>query len=285
MKSGRRLAEIHAAVLLFGLAGLFGKWLALSPWVIVFGRVAFASLTLGVILGASKARIGAVRRSHYILFAAMGLILAAHWTSFFLAIQVSSVAIGLLSYSTFPVFTAVLEPLAFREKLDSASAVLALVTLAGVYLIVPVFSLKDASFQGLLWGMFSGLTFSILTLINRKMTRSYASPVIAFYQDLGAALLLLPAMIVLKPELGWREAGLLAFLGVVCTAGAHTLFIDAMRRLRAQTASLISALEPVYGIGLAFVFLREIPALRTVVGGLVILGAVGATSLRARKSG
>ncbi|HKN10776.1 MAG TPA: hypothetical protein VJ376_15050, partial [Pseudomonadota bacterium] len=36
------LVALHGAVLLFGFAGLFGKWLALPPVTIVFGRAAVA---------------------------------------------------------------------------------------------------------------------------------------------------------------------------------------------------------------------------------------------------
>jgi drug/metabolite transporter (DMT)-like permease len=72
----------------------------------------------------------------------------------------------------------------------------------------------------------------------------------------------------------------LLFLGVVCTAVAHTLFIKGMKEIQAQTASIISSLEPVYGIILAFLFLREVPAGRTVLGGVIILSAVLFISLR-----
>ena len=54
----RSMFEIHTAVLLFGFAGLFGKWLALPPLVIVFGRTFFAALALGVILFFSKMKLG-----------------------------------------------------------------------------------------------------------------------------------------------------------------------------------------------------------------------------------
>jgi drug/metabolite transporter (DMT)-like permease len=60
--------------------------------------------------------------------------------------------------------------------------------------------------------------------------------------------------------------GLLLVLGVLCTALAHTLFIESLAVLRTQTASVISALEPVYGIALAALLLGELPALRTLVG-------------------
>jgi drug/metabolite transporter (DMT)-like permease len=75
-------------------------------------------------------------------------------------------------------------------------------------------------------------------------------------------------------RLSSRDLALLVILGVVCTAIAHTLFIQGMRQIRAQTASIISSLEPVYGIVLAFVLLGEVPTSRTLAGGAVILAAV-----------
>ena len=46
MRHRSSLLQVHAAVVLFGLAGLFGKWLALAPVFIVLGRVLFGSLAL-----------------------------------------------------------------------------------------------------------------------------------------------------------------------------------------------------------------------------------------------
>lgn len=54
---------------------------------------------------------------------------------------------------------------------------------------------------------------------------------------------------------------------------AHTFFIQSLTKIRAQTASVIAGLEPVYGIVLAFFLLNEIPRIRTLAGGLVIITA------------
>ena len=56
----------------------------------------------------------------------------------------------------------------------------------------------------------------------------------------------------------------------VFTALSHTLFIGSLRTIRAQTASVVSCLEPVYGILLAALFLGEIPSRREVLGGAVV---------------
>ena len=268
-KSG--LVDIHSAVLLFGLAGLFGKWLPLSPLFIVLGRVFFASIALALMLFVSRQTFSLASRSMLLNLVFLGSILALHWFSFFQSIQVSSVAIGLLSYSTFPVFTTFLEPLFFRERLVKINLFFSLLCLFGVFLIIPSFHISDATFRGVLWGLLSGFCFAILAIFNRKLTQNISPLRIAFYEDIFATACLLPFLFVMRPSLSGRDILLLIILGTVCTAGSHTLFIKGMRDIKAQTASIISSLEPVYGIFFAFLFLNEIPSLRTIVGGSVIL--------------
>lgn len=270
---------VHASVALFGLAGLFGKWLTLRPHFIVLGRVVFAAAALALIIRLSGGRFSIRRKIDGGLFLLQGLILAVHWILFFESIRVSTVAVGLLAYSSFPVFTAFLEPLFFRTRLSRRHLGLSLACLAGVFLLVPRFSWSERVFQGVVTGLGAGATFALLSIINRKLSFRYASPVVAFYQDAGAALFLLPAALLKPPALTGRDFALLAILGLLCTALAHTLFIAGMRRLSAQTASIISALEPVYGIALAALLLGERPSARTIAGGLIILTAVFVLSL------
>ena len=46
----RGILAVNLAVLLFGLAGLFAKWIRLPAIAITFGRVLFSSLALGLYL-------------------------------------------------------------------------------------------------------------------------------------------------------------------------------------------------------------------------------------------
>jgi drug/metabolite transporter (DMT)-like permease len=277
------LLEIHSAVVLFGLAGLFGKWLPLSPLIIVLGRVFFASSVLLVFFLLSKQRMQITPRRNYALLFFLGFILAVHWAAFFQSTQVSTVAVGLLSYSSIPVFTAFLEPLFFNEKIDFSTILNAFLCVVGIFLIIPRFELSNSTYRGVLWGLLAGLTFSILSILNRKLAQKYSSLLITFYQDCSAALFLLPFLFILRPNLSIENILLLVVLGVFCTAAAHTLFIKGMRHIKAQKAAIISSLEPVYGIFLALLFLHEFPTLRTVLGGIIILAAVFAVTWKGAK--
>ncbi len=279
MKADRSLAEIHLAVLLFGLAGLFGKWLSFSPLFIVFGRVVFAAAVLAVALGFRRS-LRPERFSDSVPYFFLGALLAVHWICFFRSIQVSTVAVGLISYATFPLFTAFLEPLLLREKFRLQAVLWSLVCFAGVALLVPRYAFSEPVFQGVLWGLAAGASFSLLSVLNRNMRRTQTAPVLAFRMNFFAALLLLPPAAALpKPDIDLRDVVLLLILGGLCTAGAHTLFIDGMKTVSARSASIVSSLEPVYGILLALAVLREIPPARTILGGALVLAAVAAVSL------
>ena len=279
----RSLAEIHLAVFLFGFPGLFGKWLALPPEVIVFGRVLFACLALGAVMAAGRRAFRISPRRDLVLLAVCGVVLAAHWTMFFRSVQVSSVAVGLLAYSSFPVFTAFLEPLLARERWDPASLIYALLCVLGIALIVPGFDVSDAVVRGVLWGLGAGLSFSLLSVLDRSLAARHPSLTVAFYQDLVAAVVLAPAVLRAGLPRSGRDWALIAVLGVVCTAAAHTLFIEGMKGVGARTASVLSSLEPVYGIILALVLLKESPSLRTVSGGAIVLAAALAATVRAAR--
>jgi drug/metabolite transporter (DMT)-like permease len=276
----RNLLQIHVAVLLFGFAGLFGKFLPLAPVVIVFGRVVFASLTLLLASLLWRGAFGSLSRRDLFAFAALGVLLAVHWTTFFQSVQISSVALALITFSTFPVFVTFLEPLFFREKLYTIDVVLALIALAGVVILVPNFDPGNRATQGVLWGIASGLTFAILSLLNRKYVRRHSSLTIALYQDLFAAVALLPFVVSEWPVFTLTDVLLLGVLGVLCTAVAHSLFIAGLHGIKAGTASMIACLEPVYGAILAAVFLDEVPSVRTILGGVILLGVAFGVTIR-----
>lgn len=266
------LLEIHIAVLFFGLAGLFGKLVNQPPAVIVFGRVFFAIAFLLPALWYRKQSLKLNRAADYLALLFQGLILAVHWGTFFKSIRVSTVAVGLITFSTFPIFVTFLEPVFCKEKLRPADVILALVTFMGVLLVVPAFNLDNATTQGALWGITSGLTFALLSILNRKYAKAYSSLVVAFYQDAAAAMVLLPFLFLPVPVVSMQDVLLLALLGIVFTGIAHSLFIKGLASVKAQAASIIASLEPVYGILAAALLLGAIPALREISGGVIILG-------------
>lgn len=270
-----RIVHIHIAVFLFGFAGLFGKFIDSSPFYIVFGRTFLAAITLYAFLKFSTGpKTGPENKRDLFMFILQGILLAVHWCAFFYSIQLSNVAIGLVTFSTFPLFVTFLEPVCFKEKLKTFDIFTAFAVFIGIVLVVPDLDFSNNITLGAFWGIMAGFTFAILAMINRYNARKADAITIAFYQNLFAALFLVIPIVYYQPKLP-LITDLIDFLvlGIFCTALAHTLFIKSLTEIRAQTASVIAGLEPVYGVVLAFFILQEIPQIRTIFGGLIIVGA------------
>ena len=270
----RAVFSVNIAVLLFGLAGLFAKWIHLPAIGITFGRVLFSSLALGIYLLVRKQsfRFANIRDLLFLILA--GVILALHWWAFLESIQLSSVAIGTITFSSFPLFVTFLEPLMFHRKPEIRNIILAIIILIGVLITIPEFSLESRMFIGILIGMISALAYAMLTIMNKSITARYSGTVTAFYEQTTAAVVLFPFILRARLQPSASDIGLLLFLGVVTTALAHTLFISSLRSIPAQLAGICSSMETVYGILFAFIFLGEVPSVREIVGAAIIVAAV-----------
>lgn len=268
------LLQVHLAVLLFGMTSLFAKMVDLPGIVITFGRVLFSSLFLWLMLKMRKTEIRLRNRKDYGAFFIAGIILAVHWTTFMLSIQLSTVAVGTITFSTFPLFVTFLEPYLFHEKLKVSSVISAFVMLVGVLCIVPEFQLSNSMTQGVLLGMVCSFSYAVLSLWNRKFVSTYQGSIVSFYEQGSAAIVLLPVMFFIRPSVTTMDVAGLLLYGIVCTAIAHSMFIEGLKHIRVQTAGIISGLESVYGIVAAIFLLQEIPTGKELIGGAIILGVV-----------
>lgn len=265
------MLKLHFSILLLGLTGVIGKYVQISPAPIVFARTAVAVVILLAIIK-FKGLPWPSRKSFWSSFP-IGLLLAVHWMTFFHSIQVSSVAIGLLSFSTYPVFVAVLDPLFNRTRFRLRDLLFAGFAFVGLLIVLQEDTSGHAVFAGVLWGILAGFTCALLTIWNKHRVR-YEDPInMGMLQNFWAAIVSLPFAPALV-ESRMLDLGLLICLGAFCTALAHYLFIAALKTIRAQVASIAVGLEPFYGILVASVLLNEWPTAWEMGGGAIILSAV-----------
>jgi drug/metabolite transporter (DMT)-like permease len=275
------LAALHLGVALFGFAGLFGKWIAWDPVAIVLGRTAVAAIVLAFVV---RYRKGALRLPALGMIP-NGVILAMHWVAFFTAIKVSTVAIGLLGYASFPMFVPLLERVMLRIPVRRGEMAKAALVALGLVLLVPEFTWASHTVRGLAWGVLSGFLFALMTVRTRKLSPERWSSEMALWQNTVAALCVAP-VVAWQGGLGGQFTAhtllLIVLLGVFCTALAHTLYIASLARLSAATVAVVAALEPVYGILFAVWLLGEVPDLRTIAGAALLVTAATLASRRAR---
>ncbi|MCI8320938.1 MAG: DMT family transporter [Dorea sp.] len=277
----KNILFLHIAVMLFGLSGVIAQFVEIPAVLVALGRVVCSSLLLFVIAVVKKDKLKLDSKKDYGLILLTGAVMAVHWTTFFQSIQVSSVAIGTITFSTFPLFLTFLEPLIFHERLKKQSVFTAVILFIGVIITIPEFSIENNTTVGIIWGMLCSLTYAVMTLANRYFSARYAGRIICMYEQGTAAVVLLPAFFIVNAD--WRPQDIagVAFVGFLCTAFAYSLYVTAQKNVRAQTAGIISGMETVYGILYALLFLGEVPHIRELVGGAVILGVAMYSSLKA----
>ncbi len=220
--------------------------------------------------------LSGIRETCFLL--STGVLLAIHWWSFFYSIKVSTVAIGLLTFASYPVFVTFCEPLIFKEKLRLFDVATAFSIGIGLVIVIPAYEFSNQVTQGVIWGIVSGFTFALLSLANRKLTATRQPMVVTFYQNLFAFPAFLPFAWVSDFQFTLLDFILLPILGILCTAIAFSLFVTSLSLIKARLVSVITGLEPVYGILFAFLILKEIPSIRTIIGGIIILGTIGAAT-------
>jgi len=271
--------EVHIAVLLFGMTGLFAKLIHLSPFIIVLGRVFFSSIFIFFWTRIRHESFRLQQKEDYKKIGIMGILLAIHWTAFFGAIQLSNVAVGLLTFSTFPIFVSLFAPFVSKRPINRIEVFCGFITLIGILFIIPLNDIFSQTMLGGLTGVFSGAVYALFTGYNEKLVTRYHGRIVAFYEQVTATIVLIPCLFIFKTPATSQDILLMILLGVVFTGIGHTLFINGLKNVSAYMAAIITMLEPLYSIVLAFIILGEPISFKTAIGGIIILSTVIALSL------
>ena len=274
---------LNLAMLCIATSGAFGKGIALAPANAIWWRAALAVLVLGAYCrwrGFSFS-LTPKRRPQVIL---SGVLLAGHWVTYFYALQLSNVAVGMLSLFTYPVLTAFLEPILLKSRFEVVHLFMGALVMAGVYFLVPAINFGDQMTQGALFGLLSALIYSLRNLLLKRQVNTTNGSILMFYQVLVTVILLIPVPIIYRAEAVVSQWPYLLGLAVLTTAVGHTLFLSSFRHFSITTASIISGIQPVYGIIIAFFLLGEVPSGRSVIGGLLIISTVILESFRSLKA-
>ncbi len=115
------------------------------------------------------------------------------------------------------------------------------------------------------------MAYALLTLVNRKVAPFYDGMQLSAWQHFTVAVICLPLVVSQGTFLQPGDWPFVLALGLICTAGGYVCFIQAQQAIAAQTVALVSSLETLYSIVFACLFLSQVPTLRQLVGGLLIL--------------
>ena len=280
----KNLSGLILATLFISTSGVLGKYIAMPSEVIIWFRSAFAMIFLYGFCKSKKINLRVIDLKTHVPFIISSLFTAGHWVTYFYALKLSNVAIGMLSLFTFPVITALLEPIFIKSKLNPVHLVLGLMVLIGLYILAPEFSMESSDVRGILFGLFSALCYSIRILILKQHVTLYNGSMIMFYQTFVITIVLFPVLFFMDTSGFQSQFPYLLLLALLTTAIGHSLMVHSLKFFSASTATIISSIQPVFGIIIAFIVVDEVPSRNTIWGGLLIISTVFIETIRSKKT-
>lgn len=279
----KSLISLHLTVILLGATALFSKIIPLSATDITFGRSLVACVVLMLIVKISGKRLRLNSGRDYLIALGLGLLMAAHWVSYFAAMQYSSVSVGMIALFTFPVISVLLEPFFEGIKLVWQDLASTLVVLFGIYLIVPEVSFDNDITLGIAIGVASAFLYALRNLFHRKYFSHYSGSHAMTYQTfvIFVCLLFFSSDALLQTETDTYIN--LIILGIFLTALPHAMIAASLKHLRVKTFSLVACMQPFYGVILAVLILDEKPTWQTLVGGVLVISAAIYETINAQK--
>lgn len=270
-------------MLFVSTSGALGRYIQLSPASTIASRATLALVILYAYCRYSGFSFK-IEKTHRLPIFISGALLGAHWVTYFYSLQLSNVAIGMLSLFTYPILTSFLEPLILKTKFQKVHLFLGFLVLMGIYLLNPSFDSNSQYGLAIAMGIFSAVLYALRNILLKNRVGQYNGSTLMCFQMAVVATLLSPFLLTNKIEEITHQLPWILTLALLTTAIGHTLFLNCFRYFSITTISILSSIQPIYGIVIGAIFLGEIPDMTTFFGGTLILSAVVIESLRTRKN-
>jgi len=275
----KNILQLNLAMLLVSTSGVLGRAVTLPPVVTIGWRALLAVGFLFIFLKWKRISLKIDREDRFKVILG-GILMGIHWVAYFKALQLSNVAIGMLTIFTYPALTSILEPLLLNLPFQKIHLFLGLLVLAGIAFLIPDLDFENEYTQAVAFGLGSALAYALRNILMKKQVKKYHGSLLMTYQALIVGIALIPLSFQTSVETLQENLIWLLALALLTTALGHTLFLLTFRYFSITTASIISSVQPVYGIALGILLLGEMPQWSTIIGGVLIISAVIIESLR-----
>ena len=264
------LLSVNIATFILGFGGLFAKWIDLPAHAITFGRTFFASLFLLLFCIIFK-KTSFQKSLHYksrILFS--GLFMSLHWVFFYHAIQVSSVAVGVIAILTLPVTTSLLEPLWNKKPFNKQLIFESGIILVGLYILIKFNTKPISILEGAFWGILCSFSFALRNLITQPLLKEMSSIWVMTCNVIVSSLIFAPISATIVFTTTSSNLVLIIISGIIISGLAQSLFLQSIKTLSVSISSLIASLEVPYAIIASWLFLGEPITPAIIAGGGLI---------------
>jgi drug/metabolite transporter (DMT)-like permease len=281
----KALIQLHIAIFLAGFTAVIGKILEnLNEVLLVWYRLLITVVVLAVIMYFKK-ELTKISFKDFVRMAKVGAVITFHWVTFYGSIHHGNISIALVCLSSAGFFSALIEPIFYKKKINHIELLLGILTIIGIYII---FDFHPQFKLGIIYGILCAIGSAVFPILNKQLIEEFSPRTLTLYELTGGLLFLTltaplylhfittSANVIHYIPTGYEFIWLI-ILALVCTIICFDLQLKALKKISAFTSNLMYNLEPLYGIIMAFVFFKEGKHLNNAfyVGTFLILAAVG----------
>lgn len=262
------------AVFLWSTGGLFIKSTTIDAYQVTFFRSLFAAVTVLILTRKSGLKINGFGILTSVIYALLLFL-------FVWATKKTTAANAIFLQYTAPIYILVLAPFLIGEKFHWRDLLTVVIVLAGMSLFF-VGQLRIEDYQGNTAALFSGIFLGLYIMLLRHPRGKGFNPAIAvIYGNLLLALVNAPTGIAAIPAMTPMDWFAVVFLGIFQIGISYILFIKGVvGGTRPLDASLIGFIEPLLNPVWVFLFVGERPSQWAILGGAVIVSAIGVHTIR-----
>src|SRR3989338_747440 len=257
------------AMLVFGLMGIFAKYLTSSPLTLLYAFQIVGIVTYFLVLiKTKKFRLKGMLK----LILIMTVFNIVSDFSFFSAVKLTSVANAVLIKFTAPIFILILAPIIISEKRERKALYAIPLALFGLFLIIYQNNLViDPNLVGMGFALVTAVSSAAVLMLITKITKSLDLYTMLFYRFLISTIILTPIVFLENPIINASMIIPLAVFGILFITIGTTIHLQGVKRIPAQHSGILGYIEPLSASVYAIFIFSEIPTVFTLTGGALIL--------------
>ncbi|MBJ7537470.1 EamA family transporter [Marinomonas transparens] len=286
------LGAITLAAVIFGIAGAVAKVLFqsdISPIDLTAIRTILACIVFFLFLAFSNRKAFRVKKDDFLLLVGVAVAFTLVNITFYLAIQLTTVAAAITLEYTAPFFIMVIGLITAKRSFSLFDSCVVTTSIIGCLLLTGSGEALFSMDYGVMYGLACGLAFAIYNLLgNECQKRRISTNSITFYSFLFSSVFWLFALPFLTVDkVNYTDDNLLqiAFIAVVATVLPYWLLMFGLKHIEALPATIIGMLDPLVAGIAAYLLIDEILTTMNWVGIVIILVAIIASTMNSRQEG
>jgi len=272
--------SILAALFLWSSVGVIVRRTGVSEIPVIFYSSLVAVLFQGLVMTlAGWGNFIPREKRHFRSLVLLGCLGLMNTFAFYYAFRHTTIANTVLTHYIAPVIVAFLAALFLKEKVTFPVILAIALSSAGLLIMLGGLSFSSSQTHGIIAGLLSGLAYACIIILARSFTAEVHPLMMSFVPNAVILVILLPFVREFPAHAVWS----FVLMGVVHSTAAPMMYYWGMKYVTANRTAVLGYLEPFSAILLSMLFLDEVPGLKSLLGGGLILFS-GYLTLRAREN-